>query len=178
MQTMHDQQGIEILAEIIATRVVEQMKMEIKLAEFNDLEELLKLQHYIFEIEARQLGNFGLPALTQEMDGMIEEFANGVVFKAVKNGKIIGSVRGMAKDGTLYIAKLMVHPDHRKNGIASKLMTALEEYSSQSRFELFTPDISQHNIRLYEKLGYRIFDKMSHHSGVTFVLMEKLKSNE
>ena len=147
--------------------------MDINLAVFEDLKEILALQHYIFEIEARHVANFELPALAQDMDGIIEEFANGMMLKAVENGKIIGSVRGMAKNGTLHIAKLMVHPDYRKKGIAGCLMNSLEEYSSQPRFELFTPNISQHNIKLYESLGYKIFDEMAHHSGVTFVLMEK-----
>ena len=149
--------------------------MDINLAGFEDLKEILVLQHYIFEIEARRIGNFELPALTQDMDGIIEEFANGMMLKAVEDGKIVGSVRGMAKNATLHIAKLMVHPDYRKKGIAGCLLNTLEEYSSQPRFELFTPNISHHNIKLYESLGYRIFNEMTHHSGVSFVLMEKFK---
>ena len=34
-----------------------------------------------------------------------------------KTGQIVGSIRGHVKDGTLFFAKLVVHPDFRRQGI-------------------------------------------------------------
>ena len=151
------------------------LDMQIVLAAREDMEEILELQHLVFELEGRRVGVASMPALVQDIGGIMEEFETGPVFKAVEDGKIIGSVRGRAQDGTFYIGKLMVHPEHQKKGFGGKLMAAIEEYAEQPRFELFTPKASAHNIRFYNNLGYRAFGEKRHECGVDFLLMEKGK---
>ena len=42
---------------------------------------------------------------------VFNEYKKGIILKALdEKGKIIGSVRGYLEDGTVYIGKLMVHP--------------------------------------------------------------------
>lgn len=58
--------------------------MQIIQASFEDLEEILTLQHFVFEIKARHIGNFELPALTQKKDGIIEEFKKALYSRMLK----------------------------------------------------------------------------------------------
>lgn len=84
---------------------------------------------------------------------MEEEFENKIILKAISDeNKIIGSVRGNLQDNTVYIGKLMVHPDYRNRGLGSKLLLEIENYFPKSRYELFTSTQSAHNIRLYEEV--------------------------
>ncbi len=93
-----------------------------------DLQEILDLQHLAYQSEAALFGRQDIQPLTETLDELIEEYKAGTVLKMVgENGKIIGSVRGKEADGTLYIGKLMVHPDHQRKGYGRRLVTAIEE---------------------------------------------------
>lgn len=83
-------------------------------AEYNDLQEILNLQYLAYQSEAELFGSRDTPPLKQALDEVIDEYNNGIILKMVdNNGNIIGSVRAKEQNGTVYIGKLMVHPDHR-----------------------------------------------------------------
>ena len=108
------------------------------------------------------------------MDELADEFNDGVILKLVlDDGTIIGSVRATLKDGTAYIAKLMVHPDFRNRGFGSKLLREIEDCFPDARYELFTSTKSVDNIRLYQKMGYEIFDQKEISDEIVFVYMQK-----
>ena len=146
----------------------------IKRAEYNDLQEILALQYLAYQSEAELFGSKDIPPLKQTLDEVIEEFNNGIILKLTdENGSIIGSVRATEKNGTVYIGKLMVHPDHRCKGYGTKLLSEIENSYPDKRFELFTSTRSVDNIRLYEKVGYKIFDRKPVDDELVFVYMEK-----
>ena len=68
----------------------------------------------------------------------------------------------------------MVHPDHRRIGLGSRLLAEIEQCFTHRRYELFTSTRSADNIRLYEKNGYRIFSRKPVSSELEFVYMEKV----
>nr|WP_295084442.1 GNAT family N-acetyltransferase [Ruminococcus sp.] len=90
-----------------------------------------------------------------------------------ENNTIIGSVRAIEHNGTVYIGKLMVHPDYRNKGYGSKLLSEIEKCFPNKRYELFTSTRSLSNIRLYQKLGYTIFAQKAMNAELKFVYMEK-----
>ena len=90
------------------------------------------------------------------------------------DGVIKGSVRAKEKDGTVYIGKLMVHPDLRRKGFGRKLLSEIESYFPGRRYELFTSTRSEDNIRLYESCGYKEFDRKAADDELVFVYMEKV----
>ena len=146
----------------------------IKRAEYKDLQEILNLQYLAYQSEAELFGSKDIPPLKQTLDEVIEEFNNGIILKLTdENGSIIGSVRATEKNGTVYIGKLMVHPDHRCKGYGTKLLSEIESCYPDKRFELFTSTRSVDNIRLYEKVGYKIFDRKPVDDELVFVYMEK-----
>lgn len=145
-------------------------------AKLDDLKEILQLQYLAYQSEADLFGSRDIPPLKQTLDEVIEEFNNGIILKMIDdNTSIIGSVRAQERNGTVYIGKLMVHPDHRHKGFGTMLLSEIEKYFSVKRYELFTSTRSLDNIRLYQKLGYKIFDHKSINEELEFVYMEKLK---
>ena len=130
----------------------------IKKAEHSDLKEILQLQYLAYQSEADLFGSRDIPPLKQTLDEVVEEFDSGVILKMTDDrNTIIGSVRAKECGGTVYIGKLMVHPNHRHKGYGTTLLTEIEKCFPDKRYELFTSTRSLDNIRLYQKLGYRIF---------------------
>ena len=102
------------------------------------------------------------------------EYQKGVVLKAVdENSTIIGSVRAYYDNNTVYIGKLMVHPEKQGQGIGTQLLVAIENEYPQQRYELFTSSKSKKNIELYEKFGYEIFSEKQITDELKFVYLEK-----
>ena len=146
----------------------------IKKARKEELEEILKLQYLAYQSEARLFGDMDIPPLKQTLEEVYEEFEKGTVLKAVdEEGGIIGSVRAYQEEGTVYIGKLMVHPNMQKRGIGTKLLLEMEKEYPNQRYELFTSTKSISNIRLYEKLGYEIFKEEAVTQELQFVYLQK-----
>ena len=142
-------------------------------AAYSDLQEILDLQYLAYQSEAALFGTQDIPPLKQTLAEVADEFKSGIILKMAVNSKIIGSVRAIEKDGTVYIGKLMVHPDYQCKGFGSKLLTEIECCFPDKRYELFTSTRSRDNIRLYLKMGYMIFDIQTIHNELRFVYLEK-----
>jgi len=150
--------------------------MEIKEAEIHDLTDILSLQKLAYQSEAKLVGDYLIPPLTQTLEGITEDLNSGVILKAVENSEIIGSVRMRFSENTLYIGRLIVKPINQNKGIGTALLLAAEELYPNARFELFTSDRSVKNLSLYVKNGYREFKREPLNDVVNFVFLEKLAS--
>lgn len=143
-------------------------------AQKEDLEEILELQYLAYQSEAKLFNDMNIPPLKQTIEEVFDEFQRGTILKCVdENGKIIGSVIAYQENGTAYISKLMVHPELQRSGIGTKLLLEIEKENINQRYELYTSTKSFSNIRLYEKLGYKIFKEEEITSELKFVYMEK-----
>ena len=159
----------------VRVNLVYYIKPDITRATEDDLKEILDLQYLAYQSEAALFGTKDIPPLKETLAEVTEEFKKGPILKMTsEDGRIIGSVRSYAKDKTAYIGKLMVHPDFRGKGYGSKLLREIERYYADKRYELFTSTKSVDNIRLYEKLGYKIFDEKKITDELVFVYMEKM----
>ena len=148
--------------------------MNIKKAEKEDLQEILDLQYMAYQSEAKLFNTIDIPPLKQTLEEVFNEYTKGIILKALdEKGKIIGSVRGYLEDETVYIGKLMVHPQHQGKGIGTKLLLRIESEFSGYRYELFTSTKSKKNIELYEKLGYRVFSQRKISEELRFVYLVK-----
>lgn len=144
-------------------------------AQENDLQEILALQYIAYQSEAKLFNNMDIPPLKQTIEEVYDEFRKGTFLKAVdEKGVIIGSVRAYQENNTVYIGKLMVHPNMQKKGLGTKLLLAIEAKYPNKRYELFTSTKSISNIKLYEKLGYKIFKKEAISQELQFVYLEKI----
>ena len=148
-------------------------------ARLEDLQEILNLQYLAYQSEATLLGNKDIPPLKQTLDEVIGEYHKGIILKMVDaGGLIIGSIRAREMKGTVHVGKLMVHPDYRHRGYGTKLLGEIEKYFPHKRYELFTSTRSIDNIRLYQRMGYREFDRRSIDDRLDYVYMEKVIGQE
>lgn len=148
--------------------------MTIEKAQKTDLRAILELQYLAYQSEARLFSDQNIPPLKQTLQDLESEYEKGIILKAVdENGNIIGSVRAYCKNGSAFIGKLMVHPRRQGHGIGTKLLSAIEDELPDHRYELFTSTKSISNIRLYERLGYRIFRQETITDELQFVYLEK-----
>lgn len=146
----------------------------IKKAQKEDLEKILELQYLAYQSEAKLFGNMDIPPLKQTIEEVYNEFQKGTILKALDDiGVIIGSVRAYQENGTVYIGKLMVHPEMQRKGIGTKLLLEIEREYPNQRYELFTSTKSISNIRLYERLGYKIFKEETVSQELQFVYLQK-----
>ncbi len=155
--------------------VIKQVRdLVITQAEPSDAEEILALQKICYRSEAEIYNDFSLPALTQTIDDIRNDFKSNTFFKAVCDGKIIGAVRGNLKGGTCYIKRLITHPTFQNYGIGTKLMNEIEtSFKDANRYEIFTGHKSKRNIYFYEMRDYKIFKKEPFTPLVEWVYMEK-----
>ena len=153
--------------------LVRETEPSISYAKREDLEEILRLQYLAYQSEAALFKSRDIPPLKETLEEVIEEFEAGTVLKLVEDGKIIGSVRASEKDGTVYIGKLMVHPDRQRRGYGRHLLEEIEKCYPGKRYELFTSTRSIDNISLYQKCGYKIFDNKVISDELEFVYLEK-----
>lgn len=129
--------------------------VEILAAESKDAKEILKLQVLAYQSEAKLYNDWSLPALTQTLDSLHQEFEDSVILKAIVNNQIVGSVRAKIDNGVCKIGRLIVDPEFQKQGIGTALLKNIEKiHENINSFELFTGSKSINNIKLYEKNGY------------------------
>lgn len=148
-------------------------EMMIQKAEFGDLPDILKLQYLAYQSEADLFGTRDIPPLKQTLEEVVAEYEQGVILKILDKEKIIGSVRVKQDNDSVYIGKLMVHPEYRRRGLGKRLLLEIEKIYPNKRYELFTSTISLSNIRLYEGVGYKTFHTKKINDKLSFVYLEK-----
>ncbi len=137
-------------------------------AQKEDLEEILELQYWAYQSEAKLFGDMDIPPLKQTLEEVYDEFQKGIILKEVDDkGVIIGSVRAY-QDG-----ETVVHPKMQKKGIGTKLLLEIENAYPNQKYELFTSTKSISNIRLYERLGYKKFKEEAVSPELQFVYFQK-----
>ncbi len=80
-----------------------------------------------------------------------------VCFASIEeNGAIIAAVRGAVVEDILHVSRLEVRPEHRRRGLASRIMAELAGWGVEQGATTCVLQVAEHNtpaIRLYEELG-------------------------
>ena len=145
----------------------------VDIASKGDYEEILNLQKLAYQSEAAIYNDYGIPPLTQTLKEFQEEAKSRIILKIIEDRKIVGSVRGFEKDGTCHIGKVIVHPDYQNKGLGKMLVNAIEKCFEGARYELFTGYLSEKNLALYGKLGYKRFKSEKVTDVLQLVYLEK-----
>ncbi|MBA3416935.1 MAG: GNAT family N-acetyltransferase [Chloroflexia bacterium] len=139
-----------------------------------DAEAILRLQHLCYRSEALLYDDWTIPPLTETLAALRAEFVRHRILVARLGEKIVGSVRGRLDTGTCSIGRLVVHPDVRQRRLGSLLMAAIEtEFAEAARFEVFTGQLSEDNLRLYRRLGYTETRRLTVSPRLTLVFLQK-----
>ena len=87
------------------------------------------------------------------------------IFKAIAGDRLVGCVVAEDRRAEFYVGRLAVRPDCRRQGIANRLLAAVEAHARGSgarRLTLNVRLVLSGNIRLFEGAGYRIIGQGSH----------------
>lgn len=144
-------------------------------ATVDDLPTILELQRLAFQEEAEHVGDMSIKPMTQTLDELRVEFDTSVVLKYVLDGEIIGSVRARMDGGTCHISRLVVRPDHWRQGIGRRLVEEVERlFDAAERFELYTREDHSTTRPFYRSLGYAPFRTERHSDALSFVHLCKV----
>ncbi|MFE5792024.1 GNAT family N-acetyltransferase [Streptomyces sp. NPDC056503] len=155
------------------------LSVTISAAAADDAEQILKLQYLSYQSEAELYGDWSIEPLTQSLDAVRAELAEGYALVARLGDEVVASVRARTdEDGTVHIAKLIVHPRMRRHGIGGRLLDAIECHfagadAAAKRFQLFTGHRSEGNLRLYRARGYAQIAVREVGPRLTLVTLEK-----
>lgn len=156
------------------------MSVTISAADAQDAEHILKLQYLCYQSEAELYGDYSIEPLTQTLDALRAELAQGHALVARLGDEIVASVRGRVDEaGTVRIAKLIVHPRMQRHGLGGRLLDAIEGHfaadpaPTAKRFQLFTGHRSERNLRLYRSKGYAQVAAREIGPRLTLVTLEK-----
>lgn len=140
-----------------------------------ELNDILSLQYQAYRSEAELLNDFSIPPLTETLEELFFQYDRGDTFLKLQteNGLIVGSVRGKWEQDTLFIGKLMVHPEYRNHGYGSRLLRHIQTLFPSARYELFTSDKSLKNLELYQRESFRTFREETIRPGLKFIYLEK-----
>ncbi|HET6738209.1 MAG TPA: tRNA (guanosine(37)-N1)-methyltransferase TrmD [Kribbella sp.] len=122
-----------------------------------DAGEIHVLQLAAFLSEARLYDDYTIPPLTDDPAATTARIERGNVLKAVAGTRIVGSVQLVVDDGVGHVERLMVAPDWQGRGLGVRLLRAAEQLAPAdvASYALDTGALSDRNLALYRKAGYR-----------------------
>ncbi|MFB5678594.1 GNAT family N-acetyltransferase [Paenibacillus terreus] len=128
----------------------------LSLQDDDTLEQLWRLQHVAYRLEAEKIGFDKIPPLLDTMDTLRvcgEQFYGAVN----EDEEIIGAIATEAEQpGSLTISRMMVHPAHFRKGIAGSLIEhVLEQHRDVPLFIVSTGTLNTPAVSLYQKYGFR-----------------------
>lgn len=148
-------------------------KLDILKADICDLPDILSLQKLAYQSEARLVGDFSIPPLTQTLEEIGNDYKTGIILKAVEGNNLTGSVRCRKAGNTVHIGRLIVHPDFQNRGIGTNLLLSIKSFFPSMRYELFTSNLSTKNLTIYQKNGYIQFKREKFSDKFDFIYLYK-----
>ncbi|MNB67430.1 Acetyltransferase (GNAT) family protein [compost metagenome] len=128
---------------------------KLNLQDEDTLDSLWSLQHKAYRLEAERIGFDAIPPLleTRDMLRNCEEIFYGCLDE---DGDLMGAVATEEEDvDSLTITRMMVSPDHFRQGIAGRLLEhVFGLYPSKNRFIVSTGRKNDPAVSLYLKHGF------------------------
>lgn len=141
-----------------------------------DAGEVLTLQRAAFVSEALIYGTPEMPPLTQTLEELEAELRENLGCVALSGPRIVGAVRAQRDGELLLIGRIAIAPDQQGRGVGTTLLAAVEARGREvgaTEAELFTGSLSEANLRLYQREGYRETQRVPGGDGTAQVFMRK-----
>jgi len=153
-----------------------ELDLDIREIREEDAGEVMTLQRAAFVSEAQIYGSADMPPLTQTLDEVRWELRENLGCVALDGGRMLGALRARIDGELLLIGRIAIAPDMQGHGIGSRLLDAVEARGASAgarEAELFTGSLSEANIRLYERQGYRETERIDEGDGTAQVFLRK-----
>ena len=141
----------------------------------DDAGEALTVQRAAFVSEARVYGTAEIPPLTETLEQLRHEIGTTITIGAFVGHRLVGSAR-LTVDGPIgWISRVAVAPDQQGRGIGGRVLEQVEAAAppTVSTFQLCAGGESDANLAMYERRGYREFERRVDAAGVELVCMQK-----
>lgn len=141
------------------------------------LSDLWSLQHKAYRLEAQMIGFHEIPPLMETRD-MLRRCAETFYGCFDDEGELLGAVAVTEETpGLLVVCRMMVSPDHFRQGIASALLEhVFQTYGQMDDYAVSTGAKNAPAMALYEKHGFRPFESEEVAPGV--ILIEFRRSGQ
>jgi len=144
----------------------------------DDAGEALTVQRAAFVSEARTYGTAEIPPLTETFVQLRHEIETTITIGAFTGPRLVGAAR-LTVDGPIgWISRVAVAPDQQGRGIGGGLLDHVEAVAPPevSTFQLCAGGLSDANLAMYERRGYREFERRRDTAGVELVCMRKTRA--
>ncbi|RUT28914.1 GNAT family N-acetyltransferase [Paenibacillus zeisoli] len=150
------------------------MISQISLQDPDMVEQVWRLQHLAFRLEAQAVGLRQIPPLPETFDSLSQS-AETFYGDITEDGELLGAI-AVAEESPdrLMITRLMVQPDHLREGIGSALLRhVIEHHSHIKRFMVNAGTRNTPAIALYQKFGFAPIESYMAEPGVELSLMQR-----
>ncbi|WP_068783510.1 GNAT family N-acetyltransferase [Paenibacillus phocaensis] len=137
------------------------------------VEQLWSLQHSAYRLEAKAVGLTETPPLPDTFDSI--RTSRDLFFGEVsEDEELMGAIAVREElPGTLEITRLMVHPNHLRQGIGTKLLQyVLANFSVIQRFTVTASTLNTPAVALYSKFGFQPVKQVSSAAGVELTIFQ------
>ncbi|MGF7048358.1 GNAT superfamily N-acetyltransferase [Paenibacillus sp. DS2015] len=136
------------------------MIIDLSLNDEETLHQIWRLQHVAYRLEAERIGFNDIPPLLDTYD-TLRNCGETFVGEIDDDGELLGAVAVLSEGkGMLTLTRMMVSPEHFRQGIAGRLIQyVLGKYSDIPLFIVSTGTRNDPAFSLYLKYGFVPFDK-------------------
>jgi ech hydrogenase subunit C len=139
-----------------------------------DAGSVLALRKTAAQADAVLHGDDSFPALQQTVEEQEAEFDAKSFFKAVVNGKIIGSISGVQQEQLVNVDAPVVHPYFQTTDAGRRLLAEIEnDFRGAKRFETFIGSKSERLLGDLATAGYQQFKTAPFTPKITWLYLQK-----
>ncbi|MNS09421.1 putative acetyltransferase [compost metagenome] len=138
------------------------------------VEQVWLLQHLAFRLEASAIGLRLIPPLPETFESLSNS-AETFYGEVTEDGDLLGAIAVAEESpGRLMITRLMVQPDHLREGIGSGLLRHVLKHNPHiKRFMVNAGTRNTPAIALYQKFGFAPVESYMADLGVELILMQR-----
>lgn len=148
------------------------MIRKINLHHIKEAIRVLDLQNVSYRVEAKIIGLEDIPPLNETIETLQQ--SNETFYGYFSGEQLLGAISYKKTDRLLEICRLMVHPDHFRQGIAGSLLTFIEEQEvGIDKITVMTGEKNKPAKKLYQRHGFVRSAKREVTPGLMMISFEK-----
>ncbi|CAM3378920.1 GNAT family N-acetyltransferase [Marinicrinis lubricantis] len=125
---------------------------QVQLTDQDQLEQLWYLQHIAYRLEAALIGFDQIPPLLENMDDLSK--CKEIVYGIFAEEELIAALSYTIDNNELDIARVVVHPDWHRKGMARRLLQHVFALYPEHLFSVWAAEKNTPACELYRSVGF------------------------